>query len=521
VGATTKFKRKDWMAVAGLFILSLGLRIPFRSALAYHWDSAQFALAIREYNVALSQPHAPGYFLYVMLGRLVNVFVGDPHASLVWISVVAGAMLAALGFLLGTAMFGRGCGLAAGAILATSPLCWFHSEVALTNIVDSMLVTATVLACLLAIRRGGTWSDVTALSLLFAATAGVRQQSAPMLLPVWLYAFSRFPAPRWPKFVAGVTLTALLCVAWFVPMVEMSGGIRAYWQALLAKAQFDAPKTPWCGGFAALGNDVRMIVDVCWVGLLGAAVFAGGELLRFVLLQRREVRCQFYTRHSEQLRLLALWLFPMLAFNMATYMTMPGYVLNYFPCLAILAGLAVWKFTVRPATQFGNLAAGALTLLGVVVLNGFVFMMQPGWGNRLLKGLPLTARQLNEHDQRLLEMFAIIRARYRPDEVLICHEAQFFYWGFRHFQYYLPEYRNVLLATDGSLPGERGRRFWVGYLLRTEFIKPQEVPTALTAVLVVPPGLDLKTFATFFDVSKARPVKDSGDLLYFVSLKNW
>jgi len=69
---------------AAMFLVSVALRISFRSQLVYHWDGAQLALAIREYNVALNQPHAPGYFLYVMLGRLVNFFVHDAHGSLVW-----------------------------------------------------------------------------------------------------------------------------------------------------------------------------------------------------------------------------------------------------------------------------------------------------------------------------------------------------------------------------------------------------------------------------------------------------
>src|SRR5260221_5394758 len=116
----------DWPTTIALFVAALALRVPFRSRYAYHWDGAQFALAMEHYDLRLGQPHAPGYFLYVLLGRLVNILVGDPHASLVWLSVVAGAALVPLGFLLATALYGRACGVAAGAILATSPLCWFH-----------------------------------------------------------------------------------------------------------------------------------------------------------------------------------------------------------------------------------------------------------------------------------------------------------------------------------------------------------------------------------------------------------
>ena len=86
----------------GLFLVSFALRVPFRSQYAYHWDGAEFTLAITQYNVAMSQPHAPGYFVYVMLGRLLNTVIGDPHASLVWLSVAFGSALAAILYLLGT-----------------------------------------------------------------------------------------------------------------------------------------------------------------------------------------------------------------------------------------------------------------------------------------------------------------------------------------------------------------------------------------------------------------------------------
>src|SRR5438094_10305833 len=106
VRESMQYERRDWLGAAALVAASVALHGPFRSQLAYHWDSAQFALAISNYNLALSQPHAPGYFLYVMLGRLVNLFVGDPQASLVWMRVAFGGGLAAVMHLLCTAMFG-------------------------------------------------------------------------------------------------------------------------------------------------------------------------------------------------------------------------------------------------------------------------------------------------------------------------------------------------------------------------------------------------------------------------------
>ncbi|HUK83733.1 MAG TPA: glycosyltransferase family 39 protein, partial [Verrucomicrobiae bacterium] len=275
--------RRNWITAALLFGASMVMRVPFRSQLAYHWDSAQFALAIADYDPTRSLPQAPGYFLYVMLGRLVNTLVHDPHASLVWISVVAGSALVALGYLLGTSMFGASCGWATAVILATSPLCWFHSEIALSYIVDAALVTATVLVCWQAVQKEGGWRHVVILSALMALVAGVRQQTAPILVPVCIYGFVGMARPRWPKFGVSVILTALLCLAWFVPMVRMSGGLTSYWAALEAKARFDALRTPWRGGFAVLWKNADRIASMCWAGLHAAAVIATLLFTKWVL----------------------------------------------------------------------------------------------------------------------------------------------------------------------------------------------------------------------------------------------
>ena len=117
-----KFGRRDWLAAAILFAVSLAIRVPFRSHFAYHWDSAQFALAIEHFDVSLSLPHRPGYFLFIMLGRIANLFVGNPHTSLMWVNMVAGAALVALGYLLGAALFGRHCGWVTGGISGNESL---------------------------------------------------------------------------------------------------------------------------------------------------------------------------------------------------------------------------------------------------------------------------------------------------------------------------------------------------------------------------------------------------------------
>ena len=501
--AVPRFERADWIAVAVLVAISLAIRVPFRSRFAYHWDSAQFALAIQHFDVSLSLPHLPGYFLYVMLGRLVNLIVGEPHASLVWMSVVAGAALAGLGYLLATALWGRDCGLVTGCLLASSPLCWFQSEVALTTIIDSAIVTAAALVCWRAIGRGGGWPWVFTMAVMFAFDAGVRPQTSPALFVLWLYTFSKFPRGRRRRVLVGLLLVALFCAAWFVPMVQLSGGLGRYLRLYPPRMRMNASLTPWSGGTEALSVDVAFIVCSCWIGLLGAGLLGGLEVMLRVV-RRTDARAS-YVRYHDQLWLLAVWIVPMVALGFAAFTTMPGYVLNYFPAVAILAGFAVTRLVGRiaPVGHQYRLVLG-LAIACITMINSAVFLLPPQYTQALRAGLPLNTAHIREHDQQLARWFQAIRQTYRPDEVVICHYGQSFLWGFRHFQYYLPEYENVLLTPDRALPPPLDKALWCATNRSVEFISKFEPRGRRKLLLVVPPGGSVELFAKAFDVTSAR-----------------
>ena len=519
-----KLERRDWVIAAFLFVLAFALRVPFRSQFAYHWDGAQFALAIGSYDMRTSQPHPPGYFLYVMAGRVVNLFVGEPHNSLVWLSVVAGAALPAIGFLLARAMFGRDVGLVTAVILITSPLCWFYSEIALTSIVDATLVTATVLTCWVAVGR---WENVFWMSVLFAAVAGVRQQSGPILAPVWFYALLKFSPPRWRKIVCTILLTGFFCALWFVPMVQTTGGIVEYLHFLKIKAHIDAAKTTWGGGgLAALLANADLIGRLCWVGLLLAAVISVSEFLYWVFGEQMEVKQQLYSKYGEQFCLLAFWILPMLLFWLAMYITTPGYVLCFFPGFAVVAGIGVQRFVSRVVRFFNRrktitvprqkLLATLVALSSVAGANVVIFVWQPRCLTPVLAGLPLTAMEIWRHDRQLAECFQIIRKEFRPENVVIYHSDQFFYWGFRQFQYHLPEYPNVLLTPDASLSGELQHKLWVGQWRQTSFLDSVDDLAGRNSLLIVPTGESVKLFQQYFDASRAELLAESGMKLYVV-----
>ncbi len=422
-------QRRQYGLIALMLILvSLALRIPFRTEWAYHWDGAQFALAVLNFNMPAGQPQAPGFPLYVLAGKLMRLMTGDAHVGLVWLSVLAGSVLVGLGYRLGAALWGRTAGWTTALILMTSPLCWFHSVVALTNIADAMLVTGLIYAAwgLRSNSEPPTWRRIFAVCGLFIAVAGVRLQSAVMLTPFWVWLM-------WQ------------CKPWRVRMVMLGGLIApvawGLWHLdlILLKAVFDAPKTLWGGG----GPDsLRVIAWSLWIGLLAATPFAALGAWR----------------SGEGL--IWWWLTPSILFGVVTYTTMPGYVLAYFPAVALLAGAGIARLK-KPAPA----------LVAVVLINTLVFCATD-YG--------LTARQLDRQQQALSDALALIRSEYDPAQTLITHRGQHFYFGFRQFQYHLPEYRNLLTTPDASLPGARGRQLWLGQNRVTWFV--DEPPEAVTIV---------------------------------------
>ena len=123
---------------AAALIAATGLtRFLFRSHYLYDIDSVNFALGLKRFDTTVHQPHPPGYFLYICLGRLASLFFHDANSALVAISILFSCAAVAMIFLLADSWFGRGAARFAGLIFLFSPLAWFHGIVALTYIVEA------------------------------------------------------------------------------------------------------------------------------------------------------------------------------------------------------------------------------------------------------------------------------------------------------------------------------------------------------------------------------------------------
>jgi len=414
-------------------------------------------------------------------------------------------------------MFGRKCGWGTGLILMTSPLCWFHGEIALSTIVDSALVVSFVFVCWRAIQQGVTWFRILEMAALLAAIAGVRAQSAPLLIPLWLYVLWGFARPCGRKLPGAIALVVGFSLLWFVPTVKSAGSIASYVHLLRLKSQIDAPRIVWGGGgMGALLNDVYCMGSACWVGLPGVGIIALTELIFWIVFAKPRAKDGFIGTHNARRNVLLLWIVPTVLFGMFMYVALPGHILNFFPAVAILSSLGLVGLAERLATRFSINRSWTLgfVLFLLVAVNAIVFVWPPRWAPRVLPGLPLTRMEIHQHDVDLSTCFRVIRDKWPLGNIVICHRLESFYWGFPQFEYYLPEYSNVMLAAHATMPGAAGTNVWIGYMHRTTFQSSFEVADGQQIILVVPPGESVNLFETSFDIRRATLVIESGAKLY-------
>src|SRR5215212_3707443 len=115
--------------LVALAVLFLALHLPYLPASLEDLDSINFALGIRQFDVARHQPHPPGYPVYIAVAKMVRAVTPSEVTTLALISVVGGAFgvvaIAALFRRINPNDDGVPWQAAAVAIAVTSPLYWF------------------------------------------------------------------------------------------------------------------------------------------------------------------------------------------------------------------------------------------------------------------------------------------------------------------------------------------------------------------------------------------------------------
>jgi len=455
----------------GLFCLTALSRITFQSQILYHWDSVNFANAMRHFDMLQEHPQPPGYIVYVWLCRLVDLLFQDTNATMVWISILASSLAVVILYHLGRAMWGQRTGFIAALLLASSPLFWFYGEIALPHTLDTFLVLLGVWL-LFQIRQGEVrllWPAVV----LLALAGGVRQQTLVFLLPLALYAVW---GVGWKRILLAALLGTAACLVWFVPLMSSCGGIAAYLEKTSTFSERFQRTTSIImrAGWGGVAHNLRKLGLYTAYGM-GSALLPLGVYGLARLVRRSR------PRQWGKAVFLGLWVAPALLFYGLVHMGQQGLVFVFLPTLLLLGAVATERLT-------KNWEPGGWVVVAFLVLiNTLGFSLAPeyplGPGTQRI----LTRDTLSNSDHYYLERFAAIREHFAPEGTAVIA------LNWSHPEYYLPEYallRVDQIASDGETrfvyrqwPGRAGT-------LSAGDLSPQGDPNAEVTLVLFDPDLE-------------------------------
>lgn len=306
-------------AVAALALIFALAHVPFLAPSLEDIDSVNFALGVRDFDVAAHRPHPPGYPVYIALGKVATAVTGAvSSAAPSTIEATALSLLSLAGGLLAIACLFRAFAtlaseteaLAATAITACCPLFWYLGVRPMSDL-PGLAVALAAQACLLgAFRQQRPTADgdrrlspaVMAASgrlivigaFLAALSIGLRSQTVwftvPLLVLVLVDRIGRGVAGA---MVGGGIMFAAGGLLWGIPLLIASGGLNAYLAALGTQAGEDFASgemlytnpNPRAAAFALL----RTFVHPWDSTMLATAilVLAAAGLLRLLWRDRR------------------------------------------------------------------------------------------------------------------------------------------------------------------------------------------------------------------------------------------
>ena len=169
-----------------LIITTLFTRILFVTKYLFEWDAVQLALGIKNFNILQHQPHPPGYFFYICLGKILNKFVGDANYSLIIINIIFTIIATILFYNIALKIFkDKKLSMLSAIILITNPFVWFHGEFVNIYLIDSLFALVYFYLSYSIIKEKN--NSLTLFSFLFGIGIGFRQSLLIFFAPLYLF----------------------------------------------------------------------------------------------------------------------------------------------------------------------------------------------------------------------------------------------------------------------------------------------------------------------------------------------
>jgi len=409
-------------------------------------DNVNLAFALDNFDPRIHHPQPPGYPLFVLFGKLINMaFFHDAVLTFAAIRLAISALCLPLTFIVGRRMFGDWAGRAAALLLIVTPPFWYSSLDSPLRVFLALFSLLTAYCCWRCWHGEKTYMYWGAVAL--GIGSGFRPDLGGYLFPLWL--LSAWMGTRSIVSLAkGLAVLAAVVFAWVGGMAYAVGGFGTLYtlnvdylvQQSRQSMILGAAKPAW-------SKQLRRL-----------AVWNGTAILGSVWA------VPFYFRSKDRLSLFSshgvfvfVWLLPGFLFQAFVHVEDPGHTLFATPALAIVAAYLIFVAT-RTSVEARGMFLAAAAIINTMLFVGFFELPDPvragGWTS-IKKGFLYANAETSLGGIRYMDNVAIgtmaeLRQFMPKDRPMVVVSTDVpvanWYMNWRIFRYYEPDVDIWMLA---------------------------------------------------------------------------
>lgn len=431
-----------------IFLVSFLSRLLLHERYPSTFDSITYALGAKNYNIHINEPGFPGYFLYVIPGKLLSIFFGDPYYALGFITVLFGAGTVVTVYLLGKNLFSHTTGTIASILYLTSGTFLFLSGLTLPYIVALFFHSLVILGIVKIMQRNLSYSRLITLSL--AILMGIRpHEVVNVFLPL---VFHLKFLPR-KILIPTIIQSIFFNLLWIIPLLALSGGLTGYLTA--SQSYASDLLTPSLTNTLVYSKNLAISFITSFTVSIPLFFY---PIIRAIIKGVRSTSFWLFNEKST-MRLFILWILPITLFQILIKSDHPSHTLALLlPTTLILARLImlITKDLLQALKQLNiqNLKTTQVTMVIVVLVAisnlSFYFRYynspQPPY---------ITYSFIHANDQALANKFSYIKKSYNPRTTLIISNNR----QLRIVGYFLPDYEVITFENLTQIPKSTTLRF--------------------------------------------------------------
>jgi hypothetical protein len=318
------------LSVYGISLLLILLtRWPLLPEHLYNFDSANLALAMREFDPARHQPQPPGYPFFVAESRFAALVWPEPERVFGVLAIVIGSLALASAYWMGRSFDSHRTGLAAAGLLFANPIFWYTGLTSPLRLHAALISLLTAWCCWRVVR--GESRYLYAASLVLGLGGGFRPVAAVALVPLWGWCAWKYADRR--VVLRSASLLSLGTLMWLIPVVWAYGGWGPMLETTHNYLLFHSQSAAAFSGLQLFAWRRMIGRALLWNGL-GAALWL--PVVPFVWSRLRGT-----TQFDVRLGFLAAWFVPHFLINALVHLGSPAHTVATVSATCVAGGLVL------------------------------------------------------------------------------------------------------------------------------------------------------------------------------------